>query len=934
MDRKYCAFISYRHLPLDTAVAEKIHKLIEHYRVPKDLRKNSQSSIGLVFRDRDELPLTSNLTADIYTALENSDYLIVVCTPDTPKSLWVRQEIEHFIKVHGRERILTVLAAGTVAESVPDCITTVYDTDGKTVLQRIEPLCAYLVDDMPKKVMRNLRSEFLRLAAAIIGCPYDSLKQRQKRYRAQQAMWAMGAVFLVALAIIAMLVQWNMEVTKKNEEISGLNRQIQSQLEQTQLNESMALTLLSENHLSTGNRIAAIQNALAALEGDRPYYAPAEAALADALYVYQPPQYLADKTFDFPDDFSYPCVAFSPCGRYAIIDDINYAVLYDLKTWEEKWRVASPSSYLERYITIDDEMRYFVMQDPDFCYILSFETGEILYEFTDDYWRMDTIAFSPQSDIAVVLPRKAGGIVVLFNADTREEFLRFTPTGTVYRGDFSDDGKTLLLFGQNGTDYLLYLIDLSSGKIQELPFPESPVDCAAMPNGEYILLSETDSRENIQYQFWKLRPEELCLQPLSEPFSLDSRPTQMLSHDQWLYCIMPDTVRIYSNGNGVYAGKVSLSSLPIDTCADTKIISPDGALLIALHDGICKITSRALYDGSLRWSAETTSIPQLERVFCGNGRIAYTTALNSDLSFLQFFGDANAAPLDGQQASTSEAPWNITADFDGKMLIVKDNNSKETQEIPCPYETEDSLYLHRSFMERYMENSAFGSAELYYKQNGIIIAGYYEGGYSPTDPYDFDAPEAYMIYSVSHGSWNRFENEALQDPSLGIFFMSTKPGFAIVSGTNTLQIYDFASNAVILTLHPELTYLSGVRFSQDDRYLLAFDSTTEQSILYDLTDGTVLLHLNELPYLYSNDFYLFEDANKLFMGQFKYPVTCGIILDIDSQTVLVRVPNMVSYNPDTRQIICKQSNGTYIAYPAYSTQDLIEIAKKTLADNS
>jgi len=65
MERSYTAFISYRHCPTDIAVAEKLHKLLEHYYVPKDLRKGNEKGLGVVFRDRDELPLSNNLTGDI-----------------------------------------------------------------------------------------------------------------------------------------------------------------------------------------------------------------------------------------------------------------------------------------------------------------------------------------------------------------------------------------------------------------------------------------------------------------------------------------------------------------------------------------------------------------------------------------------------------------------------------------------------------------------------------------------------------------------------------------------------------------------------------------------------------------------------------------------------------------------------------------------------
>lgn len=166
MTRQYAAFISYRHRPLDIAVAEKIHKSIERFRIPRDLRKEEQEHPGsvftnwegqpfegslLVFRDREELPLSNDLTADIFDALDHTKCLIVVCTPDTPKSLWVRREISYFIEKHGRGRIVTVL-------------------------EEYEPLVAYLTADSRKKVLKNLDKELIRLCAAILGCPYDALR--------------------------------------------------------------------------------------------------------------------------------------------------------------------------------------------------------------------------------------------------------------------------------------------------------------------------------------------------------------------------------------------------------------------------------------------------------------------------------------------------------------------------------------------------------------------------------------------------------------------------------------------------------------------------------------------------------------------------------------------------------------------------------------
>ena len=93
MERKYKAFISYRHLPLQMEVAKAVHRRIEHYTVPKNLRKDGSRKVGLVFRDQDELPIAGSLSANIQTALDNSEFLIVICTPETSGSQWVLREI-------------------------------------------------------------------------------------------------------------------------------------------------------------------------------------------------------------------------------------------------------------------------------------------------------------------------------------------------------------------------------------------------------------------------------------------------------------------------------------------------------------------------------------------------------------------------------------------------------------------------------------------------------------------------------------------------------------------------------------------------------------------------------------------------------------------------------------------------------------------------
>ena len=121
MQQHYNAFISYRHHPDDIRVAEQVHRSLERFRVPAAIKKRC-GKIQRLFRDKDELPITSNLTEDITRALKNADYLIVICSEHTAESLWVQREIELFLTTHDRSKVLTVLASGQPKDTIPEIL--------------------------------------------------------------------------------------------------------------------------------------------------------------------------------------------------------------------------------------------------------------------------------------------------------------------------------------------------------------------------------------------------------------------------------------------------------------------------------------------------------------------------------------------------------------------------------------------------------------------------------------------------------------------------------------------------------------------------------------------------------------------------------------------------------------------------------------------
>lgn len=267
---KYSAFISYRHSELDTMAAQKIHKELETFRIPKAIReKLGRKRIGRVFIDQEELPVGSDLDDKIRQALEASEFLIIICSPRAKQSYWVCKEIETFIELHGRDKILAVLIEGEPEEAFPELI--LQDEQGN----QVEPLAADLRETGAKKMQKKLKTETMRLAAPLLGCTYDDLRQRYRERKMRK--WIAAAFFISLLAILfGAYSSYNAMMIQKN-------------FAEKQVNQSKYMAEKSAALLEYGDRRAAVLVALEAMPGpeqNRPYVAAAEMALSKALRCY------------------------------------------------------------------------------------------------------------------------------------------------------------------------------------------------------------------------------------------------------------------------------------------------------------------------------------------------------------------------------------------------------------------------------------------------------------------------------------------------------------------------------------------------------------------------------------------------------------------------------------------------------------------------
>ena len=291
----YNAFISYKHAPLDIKIAEHIQKQLEHFHVPHNLKSQiNHDKITRIFRDKDELPITSDLTETITNALEKSECLIVICSTNTKQSMWVRREINTFLKTHTKDKIFTVLCDGEPQDVIPEELLTaekeILDSNGFPHLINVpvEPLsCDYR---LPRS--RADKEELPRLAAGILGCSYDELQRRRRQYKLRRAAAIVAVAFAGVLAFGGYMLSSKIRIDKAYTE-SLRTRSIYLANESRQL-------------LKDGKRADSIQLALAALPAGKkdktPVTAPAIRAISDATGAYT-----SNHGLDFTPAWNYKC---------------------------------------------------------------------------------------------------------------------------------------------------------------------------------------------------------------------------------------------------------------------------------------------------------------------------------------------------------------------------------------------------------------------------------------------------------------------------------------------------------------------------------------------------------------------------------------------------------------------------------------------------
>lgn len=193
----YYAFISYSRK--DEKWAKWLQQKLETYRIPSKLRKqdlNIPQKLYPVFRDKTDLT-GGKLLEVLHEELDQSQYLIVICSPNSAGSPWVDKEIRHFVEQGRDSYIIPFIVDGEPMADDPaqECYPESLRSGSESEILGISV----------KELGRG--KAFLRVVAALLHLKFDQVVMRDRRRRMKQ--WAAASAACLCLLIGVLAGVWH-----------------------------------------------------------------------------------------------------------------------------------------------------------------------------------------------------------------------------------------------------------------------------------------------------------------------------------------------------------------------------------------------------------------------------------------------------------------------------------------------------------------------------------------------------------------------------------------------------------------------------------------------------------------------------------------------------------------------------------------------------
>lgn len=208
----YYAFVSYRSS--DEKWAKWLQEKIEGYRLPTTIQhENSdlpKSRLRPCFRYHTDIQ-PNELKTELRNKLEQSKYLLVICSPRSAQSPWVGAEIDTFVELGRRDRIIPVIVEGTPYSGDPK--TECYNPSllkhfphSDNIHEDREILGVNIHEEGSGSAYMKRERAVMQIVSRMLNVSFDRIWQRQKRRIIRRTVYATLGAVLVLAALIAVWV--------------------------------------------------------------------------------------------------------------------------------------------------------------------------------------------------------------------------------------------------------------------------------------------------------------------------------------------------------------------------------------------------------------------------------------------------------------------------------------------------------------------------------------------------------------------------------------------------------------------------------------------------------------------------------------------------------------------------------------------------------
>lgn len=876
--KKWLAFISYSHV--DIKWAEWLQQKLEFYKLPNFVAEEYPEKpkwIRPIFRDVTDLEV-GVLPEKITEALQDSQFLIVICSPRSAVSKWVNMEVSTFIELGKERKIIPFVVDG--------------ETDATKVENECLPPALRSLRDRKELYGCNVKElsrdyAAVKVVAAMLELRVDQLWQRyleaeekekqrlieernhllrvQSHYLAERSFYLSengdtDVAKLIALEALPKCLEepdrpyvreaeaalryacltYNRALSGHTEEINSI---VYSSDGQHLVSSSFNETIVWDVH--SGRQLESFKETETFFSPDGECFLLTRSYHNVEVWSYYPRKLISrigdvlalnnNKYFNYGHkELSCSGVSFSCDHKYVIVSvncssgDSIVNNQYSLKIFDtctgKIIRTIETEGMFVLSPVISPDKRFVAATNEKEINVWDFETGELLWNLTGHTARISGLTFSPDSSLLASCSLYDEQSIKLWDMATGE--LERTLTGhedNIYSVHFNSDGDFLISASHDGTVRLWNIADDSctTYEIGSSAFR----DAVLSPDGKSIVAGGLERQLNV-----------IFLNYGSQYVMVGGRP-YFIENGKKAITLCQNSFAFYDTASG--------------KLIDMKDITKEGMIITLSHDGKYVVTSHYLQDGSKEWMLRDidsySRLRTLDRGHC--------------------IQSVDFSPIENIYVIVEDSIMIVDTETGHvlRSLINPDNRSVVFSEGPYYGQRVLSGEAHFSKDGRYVFFDYYSIIDIWDVQQGVLVWTYSQS-----------------IMGVKNFCYDIYPESML---------------FAAKDGGN-IKIWDIRKNELIHDIYAHVEDIMSLAFSPDGRWLVS--AGMDKNIrIWDVETGELFFGLNSLPY------YGFEGEN----------------FELDK----------VMFSPDGHQIFCSSGITTVVwAFPLL--QQLIDETRELYKD--